>query len=203
MLYIVYFLATFQFCLVMMAVVMCNIRTPAMRKERVVKELSSITMGLLVFLLFFCITWTFAFVAYMKFPGQELPDFYPAFQVMNSFTGIIFFICIGLGSLRFRGVMTGKLKNEPDSMKSVLVQDIEYDEQEEDEELEDEDDEASIGTIRTSPTRSSRPSTNKSTRTVVEPMNDNSGSDEDAKEDDGSDDDSPEDGGRRSITPDV
>lgn len=92
----------------MMCLVLCNIRTPAMRKHAIVEEVSSIASGLLVLLLLYALTWSFSPVAYINFPGKEFPDFYPVFQVMNSFTGIFLFICLGIGSKRFRAVMTGR-----------------------------------------------------------------------------------------------
>ena len=50
----------------------------------------------------FALCWSWAPVAYISFPGVELPSFYPAFQILNSFMGFFVFICIGLGSRKFR-----------------------------------------------------------------------------------------------------
>lgn len=88
-------------------VMVCNINTPAMRKESMVEELGSLAKGLGVFVLLYALTWSWFPFAYMRFPTQEFPDFYPAFQVMNSFMGMFFFVFIGLMSNRFRTALTG------------------------------------------------------------------------------------------------
>ena len=88
---------------------LCNIKTPAMRKHTIVEEISSIVSGLLVLIILFALTWVLSPLAYINFPGKEFPDFYPVFQVLNSFTGIFLFICLGIGSKRFRAVITGRV----------------------------------------------------------------------------------------------
>ena len=73
---------------------------------------------------YFSTTWAFAPLAYLRFPDIALPDFYSAFQVkklivfvisqtqyllqvLNSWTGALVFVLLGLGSTRFRAVVTG------------------------------------------------------------------------------------------------
>ena len=75
-------------------VVLCNFVTPAIRKGSVLEELSSLTFGLLVVTLFFCLTWSFAPLAYIRLPDIALPDFYPVFQVCQELCITDFmFIC--------------------------------------------------------------------------------------------------------------
>ncbi len=94
---------------VLMVIVVCNMNSPAMRKESIVEELGSIAKGMVLLVLLFALTWSFAPLAYCRFPGTELPDFYPAFQVMNSFAGVFVFVFIGIGSTRFRTVLAGQV----------------------------------------------------------------------------------------------
>jgi len=96
------FLAISGSSLLIIMVVVMNIRTPAMRKESFVEEMSSLAIGIFFFMFLVSLTWGMAPLAYIRFPGLELPDFYPAFQVLNSFSGIFFFCCLGVGSKRFR-----------------------------------------------------------------------------------------------------
>ena len=89
----------------MMFIVMCNCATPINGKKVIIQEIVSMTLGLLVFVLIFAIIWVLSYFAYIDFPDQEFPDLYPAFQVSNSLTGMLFFICIGIGSKKFRAVV--------------------------------------------------------------------------------------------------
>ena len=61
----------------------------------------------------FTLCWSWAPVAYIEFPGTEIPSFYPAFQILNSFMGFFVFVCIGLGSRKFRT----EIKRQIDSHK--------------------------------------------------------------------------------------
>ena len=88
--------------LIMMLVVLCNIHTSALRKRIFVEELSSLAQGLTFLTLLFVLTWVWYPLTYFKFNNLELPDFYPAFQIMNSWMGVFAFVGIGLGSKRFR-----------------------------------------------------------------------------------------------------
>ena len=88
--------------LIMMLVVPCNMHTSALRKRIFVQELSSLAQGLIFVTLLFALTWSWYPLTYFKFSNLELPDFYPAFQIMNSWMGVFTFIGIGLGSKRFR-----------------------------------------------------------------------------------------------------
>ena len=96
-------------CLILMVIVVCNMSTPAMRKESIVEELGSIAKGMVLLVLLFTLTWSFAPPAYIHFPGSEMPDFYPVFQVLNSFTGVYVFMFLGVGSTRFRVVIAGQV----------------------------------------------------------------------------------------------
>ena len=94
-----------------MMVVFCNIGRPAVRKTSLVEELWSVCRGLLAMVVIFCLTWSWAPLVYIRFPDLELPDFYPAFQVMNSWMGVFVFILLGVTSTRFRTVLAGSVKN--------------------------------------------------------------------------------------------
>ena len=97
--------------MILNSIVVCNISTPAMRKESIVEELGSVAKGLLFLVFLFAVAWIFAPLAYIRFPEAELPDFYPAFQVLNSLMGVFVFFFIGVASTRFRAVITGKTKH--------------------------------------------------------------------------------------------
>ena len=88
--------------LIMMLVVLCNIHTSALRRRVFVEELSSLAQGLALLTLLFALNWVWFPLSYLRFDNWELPDFYPAFQVMNSWMGVFAFVGIGLGSQRFR-----------------------------------------------------------------------------------------------------
>jgi hypothetical protein len=97
--------------LILMLVVMCNIHTSAMRKRSLVDELTSLAQGLTLLVLLFAITWIWFPLTYLHFDSLELPDFYPAFQVLNSWMGVFAFLGIGVGSKRFRTIVRGQAKN--------------------------------------------------------------------------------------------
>merc|ERR1719360_402701 len=69
--------------------------------------------------------WTFAYPAYIKFPGQEMPDFYPVFTLFNAWMGLVIFIFLGLSSKRFRFVLSrwrkqcGQKKKKKDEEATV------------------------------------------------------------------------------------
>ena len=65
-------------------------------------------VGLALLTLLFALNWTWFPLAYLKFDSLELPDFYPAYQVMNSWMGVFAFVGIGLSSQRFRDVIKRK-----------------------------------------------------------------------------------------------
>ena len=81
-----------------------------MRKESIVEEMGSVAKGMLMFVILFSLTWAMAPLAYIRMYDWEIPDFYPAFQVLNSFSGLFFFIFIGVMSNRFRTVIAGQVK---------------------------------------------------------------------------------------------
>jgi len=87
-------------------VVIFNSSTPQTRKEDVVEDLQVQGQGLAITNFLFCMVWTFAYPAYIKFPGQELPDFYPVFTLFNAWMGLVIFIFLGLSSKRFRFVLS-------------------------------------------------------------------------------------------------
>merc|ERR1711997_484356 len=66
------------------------------------QELSSVTV-------LFAITWSWTPLSYINFESAELPNFYPAFQVMNSWMGAFYFLIVGIGSKRFRTVIAGNV----------------------------------------------------------------------------------------------
>lgn len=92
-------------------IVICNLATPAIRKSSILEEMSSLTYGLIVLVVLYCATWAMAPLAYIRFPSLSIPDFYPAFQVLNSFMGSLVFVFLGLVNVRFRTVLTGTVSS--------------------------------------------------------------------------------------------
>merc|ERR1712209_277025 len=92
--------------MILSCVVIFNSSTPQTRKEDVVEDLQEQGQGLAITNFLFCMVWTFAYPAYIKFPGQELPDFYPVFTLFNAWMGLVIFIFLGLSSKRFRFVLS-------------------------------------------------------------------------------------------------
>lgn len=97
---------------ILMLIVMCNIHTSAMRRRKFVEELTSLSQGLTFLALLFAVTWAWFPFTYIKYESLELPDFYPAFQVMNSWMGVFAFLGIAVGSKRFRDVVKRRGKSE-------------------------------------------------------------------------------------------
>jgi hypothetical protein len=55
----------------------------------------------------FCMTWWFAYPAFIRDPNQEMVDFYPIFSVLNSWTGVFVFCLLGVVSKPFRKTLFG------------------------------------------------------------------------------------------------
>ena len=111
----------------MIMLTLCNIRSPAMRKQTISEDIMAMSSGLLIFIFLFSLTWSFTPVAYINFPGKELPNFYPIFQIMNSFTGIFLFCCVGIGSQRFRAVVMRKVPRSVRHFTIVTFRDVHCD----------------------------------------------------------------------------
>ncbi|XP_042211664.1 adhesion G protein-coupled receptor B1-like isoform X1 [Homarus americanus] len=71
-------------------VVLTNMSTPALRKDNLIDDYGSFCRGAAMVMLFFDLTWIFGFFCYVRL-GFTGPDFYPIFQVLNSWTGLIIF----------------------------------------------------------------------------------------------------------------
>ena len=108
-----------------MVVVMCNLWTPVIGKKDVMDDVRSVSLGLTLLVIYFCVTWSIAPLAYIRYPYLEIPNLYPTFQVrigiamteecltlnlqvLNFSMGIIVIIALGLASLRFRELITGR-----------------------------------------------------------------------------------------------
>lgn len=96
----------FQTGLLLSFVVVFNSSTPQTRKEDVVEDLQVQGQGLAITNFLFVMVWSFAYPAYVKFPGQETLDFYPVFTLFNAWMGLCIFIFLGLSSKRFRFVLS-------------------------------------------------------------------------------------------------
>jgi len=88
------------------SIVACNLNTPAMRMENIVKELGPVCQGLTFIVFYFTVTWGFGIPAYFDFNFQV--SFYPLFQVLHCFMGVLVFLFLGLYSPRFRFVIKGQ-----------------------------------------------------------------------------------------------
>jgi len=103
--------------LLAIVIVTCNLATPAIRKSSILEELSSVSAGLIAMVLFYCITWAFGPLAFIRFPDLAIPDFYPVFQVLNSWLGVFVVVLLGFCSTRFRVVIAGSVKTR---QKTIL-----------------------------------------------------------------------------------
>jgi len=97
--------------LILMSIVLCNLATPAIRKNSILEEVGSVSLGMTGMTVYYSLTWATAPLAYINFPDVSIPDFYPCFQVMNSWMGILVFLLLGLCSTRFRVVLAGTVLN--------------------------------------------------------------------------------------------
>ncbi|GAB6025808.1 LATrophilin [Chamberlinius hualienensis] len=99
------------FALGLTSATILNTSFAAVKKEIVFEDVSSVAWGLLIVTVTFSLNWIFACLAYLDIEYMS-PDFYPIFQVLNAGMGFLVFIFMGLGSKRFRIVLSGKV---PDS----------------------------------------------------------------------------------------
>nr|XP_045598695.1 uncharacterized protein LOC123758371 [Procambarus clarkii] len=90
-------------------IVLCNMATPALRKDNLIDDYGSFCKGAAYVVLFFDVTWIFGLLCYLQL-GFTYPDFYPIFQVLNSWTGLVIFLFMGMGSRRFNMVVAGQAK---------------------------------------------------------------------------------------------
>jgi len=109
--------------LVLMFIVLCNLPNSAVRKTSIIEELSSVAGGLLLTVFLFATTWAFGVLAYIKTPDIALPDFYPVFQVLNSWSGVTTFLFLGVSSTRFRTVIQGDVLNRKDAIMKMAAKD--------------------------------------------------------------------------------
>ena len=100
---------------ILMLIVLCNIHTSALRKRIFVQEMSSLAQGLTLLTLILTLNWTWFPLSYFRFDRLEYPNFYPAFQILNSFMGVFAFLGIGLGSQRFRHVLKAVGRHQQDA----------------------------------------------------------------------------------------
>jgi len=89
-------------------IVACNLNTPAMRRDNIVAELSPVCQGLTILMFYFTVTWCFGIPAYFHFDLAEGVSFYPLFQVLHCFMGVLVLLFLGLYSPRFRFVIRGQ-----------------------------------------------------------------------------------------------
>ena len=81
---------------VLSLVFLVNLSIPQTRKDNVVETLGAKGQGLATTSFIFCLTWTFAYFAYWHEPDIEKADFYPIFQLLNSWIGVFIFCFIVL-----------------------------------------------------------------------------------------------------------
>jgi len=92
---------------VLMLIVMCNINNSMIRKSSLFEEISSVSYGLMVVVTLFSFTWSFGALAFIRQTDIQMPDFYPAFQVLNSWSGVTTLLLLGFCSTRFRAAIQG------------------------------------------------------------------------------------------------
>jgi len=93
--------------LISVVLVALNMSTPQLRKESIMVDQLTICSGYNYFSLFFIMTWMAGLLAYVRLETADgLPSFYPLFQFLNAASGLVFFICQGLLSRRFRMVVS-------------------------------------------------------------------------------------------------
>jgi hypothetical protein len=88
-------------------VIVFNIALPQTRKDSIVDQLSAQGTGLFFMVFIFCMTWGFAYPAYIRDPTREIPDFFPIFMVLNSWSGVFVFCLLGIFSKPFRRTLFG------------------------------------------------------------------------------------------------
>ena len=78
-----------------------NFSNPQTRKDSAVDSLEARGYGLSALSLMFAITWTFGYFAHVREPDLERLDFYPIFQLLNSWVGAFILFFAALPDRRF------------------------------------------------------------------------------------------------------
>ncbi|XP_040582142.2 uncharacterized protein [Lepeophtheirus salmonis] len=116
--------------IVLIWIVVCNIITPAIRSEGHLGQIISLLLGLIIFTLFFGFTWTLApFVYNIPLFDNDTLDLNTPFQICNALIGVVFFICLGIFSKKFRKNMCIqknhlKFKKSRSTSQITSIQDI-------------------------------------------------------------------------------
>jgi hypothetical protein len=97
--------------------------TPKLRKEKLVDQFSPQARATIFVVFIFAMIWSFGYPAYMRYPDIDIDNFYPIFQVLNSWYGFIYFIGYAVGSDKFKGIILcrrNRVSSKTYSMKTSL-----------------------------------------------------------------------------------
>ncbi|XP_037790938.1 adhesion G-protein coupled receptor D1-like [Penaeus monodon] len=110
----VFFVPQLGFCIAavfFVCIVFFNLHTASLRNGNILADYRSFSIGSSVLALYFSTTWAIGCAALIRWEG-EVPNLYPIYEILNSFTGLVLLLCIGFGSRRFRMSLSGQYKKK-------------------------------------------------------------------------------------------
>ena len=97
-----------------------NLTFTQTRKSNIVDALAAKGQGLAICTFMFTLTWVFAYYAYWHVPDLERADFYPIFQLINSWIGVFVFCFMGIGTKKFRNIFRCKEEQRSSKLKYLI-----------------------------------------------------------------------------------
>lgn len=110
----VFFVPQLGFCMAavfFVCIVFFNLHTSHLRTGSILADYRSFSIGSSVLALYFCTTWAIGCAALIRWE-DDMPNLYPIFEILNSFTGLVLLLSIGFGSRRFRMSISGQYKKK-------------------------------------------------------------------------------------------
>lgn len=106
--YLVWNLCVTTYGAVLAIVIIFNLTHPQTRRKNVVRALTSQARGVVILALAMFLFWIFATVTYLHNPESDLRDPYCIFILCLGWIGVLFFVCLGPCSKRWRYGIFGK-----------------------------------------------------------------------------------------------
>ena len=91
-----------QLCLCLAFFLVVDSANPQTRRAAVMDRLEQESHGLSAYIVLASLQWVAAYAAFNHFPDSELPDCYPFYKIVSSFSGLVALGCLGLASKYYR-----------------------------------------------------------------------------------------------------
>ena len=93
---------TFQLCFWMALFLLVDSANPKTRRTDVMDRLEQESRGVSALVLIHCLQWVSAYFTFTHYPDWELPNFYPIFTIISSFSGLFALAFLGMASKYYR-----------------------------------------------------------------------------------------------------